>query len=77
MPDGSGALVARYERVRRPRPVTWKPAPVFVLSRVTLGADVAVTSVLLDAAKQAFPDARNRLRGPAQELRTVRRRLRA
>jgi hypothetical protein len=38
------------------------PAPasakrVYVLSRVTLGADVAVTSVLLDAAKQRYPDA--------------------
>jgi ADP-heptose:LPS heptosyltransferase len=30
---------------------------VFVLSRVTLGADVAVTSVLLDAAKRRFPRA--------------------
>jgi hypothetical protein len=28
---------------------------VYVLSRVTLGADVAVTSVLLDAAKRRFP----------------------
>ena len=31
-------------------------ARVIVLSRVTLGADVAVTSVLLDAAKQRFPE---------------------
>jgi ADP-heptose:LPS heptosyltransferase len=30
---------------------------VFVLSRVTLGADVAVTSVMLDAAKRRFPGA--------------------
>jgi hypothetical protein len=30
---------------------------VYVLSRITLGADVAVTSVLLDAAKQRYPDA--------------------
>jgi Glycosyltransferase family 9 (heptosyltransferase) len=30
---------------------------VYVLSRVTLGADVAVTSVLLDAAKRRFPRA--------------------
>ena len=30
---------------------------VYVLSRVTLGADVAVTSVLLDAAKLRYPDA--------------------
>lgn len=36
-----------------PRDVT----RVFVLSRVTLGADIAVTSVVLDGAKQAFPDA--------------------
>ncbi len=28
---------------------------VYVLSRVTLGADVAVTSVLIDAAKRAYP----------------------
>ena len=57
----------RYQRVRRPRKfeiaASSKAAPenvrtVFVLSRVTLGADVAVTSVLLDAAKQRFPDAR-------------------
>ena len=32
-------------------------ARVYVLSRVTLGADVAVTSVLLDAAKQRYPHA--------------------
>jgi len=30
---------------------------VYVLSRITLGADVAVTSVLIDAAKRRFPDA--------------------
>ncbi len=30
---------------------------VYVLSRVTLGADVAVTSVLLNAMKQRYPDA--------------------
>jgi hypothetical protein len=30
---------------------------VYVLSRITLGADVAVTSVLLDAAKRRFPAA--------------------
>ena len=30
---------------------------VYVLSRVTLGADIAVTSVLLAAAKQRFPNA--------------------
>jgi ADP-heptose:LPS heptosyltransferase len=30
---------------------------VYVLSRVTLGADVAVTSVMLDAAKRRYPQA--------------------
>lgn len=45
----------------RPHAIT-PPAPanasrVYILSRVTLGADVAVTSVLLDAAKQRYPDA--------------------
>jgi ADP-heptose:LPS heptosyltransferase len=37
---------------------------VYVLSRVTLGADVAVTSVLLDAAKRRFPDAEIIFVGP-------------
>lgn len=58
------SLVARYERVRRPRPVAGKPQRVFVLSRVTLGADVAVTSVLLAAAQRRFPDAEIVFVGP-------------
>jgi ADP-heptose:LPS heptosyltransferase len=37
---------------------------VYVLSRITLGADVAVTSVLLDAAKQRYPDAEIFFVGP-------------
>jgi ADP-heptose:LPS heptosyltransferase len=51
------ALGARYARVRQVRPLGWKPARVVVLSRVTLGADIAVTSRVLDAAKRAFPEA--------------------
>ncbi len=57
-------LLARYERIRRPRPVTGKPQRVVVLSRVTLGADVAVTSVLLAAAKRRFPHAEILFAGP-------------
>jgi ADP-heptose:LPS heptosyltransferase len=57
-------LLARYERVRRPRPISGEPHRVFVLSRVTLGADVAVTSVLLAAAKQRFPRAEIVFVGP-------------
>ncbi len=53
-------LVERYQRVRAPRKLVKEPdavQKVFVLSRVTLGADVAVTSVVLDAAKKRFPHA--------------------
>jgi len=51
-------LTARYARVSRPRKLDRNPGEVrhiFVLSRVTLGADVAITSVVLDAAKRLFP----------------------
>jgi ADP-heptose:LPS heptosyltransferase len=66
--DGAdaAALVARYRRVRRVRPAAGEPSRVFVLSRVTLGADVAVTSVLLDAAKRRFPKAEICFVGPAK-----------
>lgn len=60
-------LVARYERIRRPRVLDRDPDSIeniFVLSRVTLGADVAVTSVVLDAAKQRFPNAAIWFAGP-------------
>jgi hypothetical protein len=39
-------------------------ARVYVLSRITLGADVAVTSVLLDAAKRRYPAAEIVFVGP-------------
>lgn len=60
-------LAARYERIRRLRAFDRDPASiedVFVLSRVTLGADIAVTSTILDAAKQKFPGARIWFAGP-------------
>jgi ADP-heptose:LPS heptosyltransferase len=62
------ALVARYERVRRPRRVAWQPKRVLVLSRVTLGADVAVTSVLLAAAKRSLPHAEIVFVGPRKNF---------
>jgi hypothetical protein len=37
---------------------------VYVLSRVTLGADVAVSSVLIDAARRRYPDAEIFFAGP-------------
>jgi len=60
-------LLARYRRVRQTRKFDRDPAAVrnvFVLSRVTLGADVAITSILLDAAKQRFPNAQIHFVGP-------------
>ena len=59
-----GADLPRYRRVRLPRPVNCEPRKVYVLSRITLGADIAVTSVLMDAAKQRFPDASLVFAGP-------------
>jgi ADP-heptose:LPS heptosyltransferase len=61
-------LVARYDRVRRTRPVACEPTRVLVLSRVTLGADVAVTSVLLAAAKQAYANAEIVFAGPRKNF---------
>ena len=58
------AMVARYEAIRSVRPIAGEPSRVIVLSRVTLGADVAVTSVLMDAAKRRFPDGAIVFAGP-------------
>ena len=60
-------LFDRYARVRLPRRFDRDPLnidKVYVLSRVTLGADVAVTSIVLDAAKQLFPNASLYFVGP-------------
>ncbi len=53
-------------RLRRPsgHAVPATTERVYVLSRVTLGADVAVTSVLLDAAKRRYPSAEIVFVGP-------------
>jgi hypothetical protein len=48
------ALLRRHRALGRP---TEKPRRVVVLSRVTLGADVAVVSPFLAAAAAAYPDA--------------------
>src|SRR6185312_11521778 len=54
-------------RLRNPNERAVPPASasrVYVLSRVTLGADVAVASVMLDAAKRRYPDAEVIFVGP-------------
>ncbi len=61
-------LLERYERVRKPRACDREPATVYVLSRITLGADVAVTSIVLDAMKQRFPQATIRFVGPRKNF---------
>jgi len=67
LPDlSAGGIVARYERVRQPRQAKQNPERVFVLSRVTLGADVAVTSIVLDAAKKRWRQAEIVFVGPAK-----------
>jgi ADP-heptose:LPS heptosyltransferase len=65
IPELSG-LRERYERARGPRVCNTEPAKVYVLSRVTLGADIAVTSVLLDGAKRRFPNAEIYLAGSSK-----------
>src|SRR5262249_1034591 len=62
--EDPAALTARYREVRRVRTVAGNPRGIVVLSRVTLGADVAVTSVMLAAAKLRFPDAEIVFAGP-------------
>ncbi len=58
------SLIQRYQWIRAPRLAPERAQNIFVLSRVTLGADVAVTSVILDAVKQRYPDAKIHLVGP-------------
>jgi hypothetical protein len=63
----AGDLLLRYQRVRHVRRFSGGSVQnIFVLSRVTLGADIAVTSVALAAAKERFPEARIHFVGPAK-----------
>jgi hypothetical protein len=57
-------LRPRIRRENKPCAPPESADRVYVLSRVTLGADVAVTSVLLDAAKRRYPDAKIVFVGP-------------
>lgn len=70
LPGSSAEDIAeRYETIRAPRRFAGHAGAVkdvVVLSRVTLGADVAVTSVVLDAARQVFPRATLHLAGNAK-----------
>lgn len=66
-PEYSAAeLLTRYQRLKQVRSYAGEPNRVCVLSRITLGADVAVTSVVLQAAKQRFPQSEICFAGPAK-----------
>jgi ADP-heptose:LPS heptosyltransferase len=62
------ALLARHRRLRQPRPLAEADRhavkKVFILSRVSLGADIAITSVIINRLKKALPQARIFLVGP-------------
>jgi len=60
-------LVARYEALRVSRP-GFVPKRVVVLSRVTLGADVAITSTFLAAALAKWPSAAVVFAGPPKNF---------
>jgi hypothetical protein len=60
----SPGLKPRIRRKTQPPKPPQTTDRVYVLSRVTLGADVAVTSVLLDAAKRRYPEAEIVFVGP-------------
>ncbi len=65
----SPELAPRLRRGLPARKIAPKKADrVYVLSRVTLGADVAVTSVLLDAAKRKYPEAEIVFVGPKKSF---------
>ncbi|MCU0226567.1 MAG: hypothetical protein MUF01_02920 [Bryobacterales bacterium] len=58
----------RYQQLRAASPPLSALAieQVFVLSRITLGADIAITSVFLDAIRKRYAQARLWLVGPAK-----------
>jgi ADP-heptose:LPS heptosyltransferase len=60
-------LAHRYRRIAQVRRYQGGDVErVYVLSRITLGADIAVSSVMLDAMKRRFPDAEICFVGPAK-----------
>ncbi|MEA2083876.1 MAG: hypothetical protein U9O82_06470 [Thermodesulfobacteriota bacterium] len=54
-------LLSRYDKLRRAKPipeiVKKKIRKIIILSRATIGADVAITSIIVHRAHSSFPDA--------------------
>ncbi len=61
--ETDACFLARYRRLAAVRAVS-PPAVIVVLSRVTIGADVAVTSILLQRLRRRYPAAELVLVGP-------------
>lgn len=61
-------LMPRLRRAKAPGSPPASAERVYVLSRVTLGADIAVTSVFLDAAKKRYPRAEILFVGPRKNF---------
>lgn len=64
--SGADALRARYRQLRAGAGTPSSPQRIYFLSRVTLGADVAVTSVFLRYCAERFPSAERVLVGSAK-----------
>ncbi len=62
--DSEEDLLRRYARLLAARPSGRPPAVIALLSRVSIGADVAVTSILLQRLRRCFPGAELLLVGP-------------
>ena len=61
----------RYARIREPRAFAGSPRRVCVLSRVTLGADIAVSSAVIDAAETKISGSRDLFCGTGEECGAV------
>ena len=63
------ALLERYQRIRRVMPLSEEQArsvkKILILSRVTAGADIAITNVVIHRLRQRFASAELVLIGPA------------
>ena len=65
----AAALLERHQRIRRPTPLTDRQKGavkrIIILSRVTAGADIAITNVIIHRLRQRFSEAELVLIGPA------------